>query len=175
MKTFYYVQLLIPVAAFIICFISQILFCRFAKKKLFKSIVIGAFLGLIVWLVLEISTLFLGITIRDFIFYTTLNAIIYLSLAYCYFHFLNLGETARRIRLVRELSESDAGLTLHELLERYSADDIVNKRVKRLLDKRQIAQRNGRYFINNKSMLIISKLIFLMSFIILGKKLNLNK
>ena len=36
-------------------------------------------------------------------------------LGYCYFHFVNLGETARRVRIVRELWQSEdnrVGLTV---------------------------------------------------------------
>src|SRR6056300_1407260 len=54
----------------------------------------------------------------------------YVCLGYCYFHFLNLGETARRIRLLRELYESPGGLSEAELLACYSGGDILSARMK---------------------------------------------
>ena len=167
----YYLQLLIPVISFMICVIFQIMYCRYRGKRLFKSIVFGTFWGFIVYIISELLILiFLYNSILDSVFYLVLNGLIYLSLSYCYFHFLNLGETARRIRLVRELAESKDGLTLEELLAKYNADEMVKRRLGRLLDKKQILCKDDRYFINNKLMLIISKIIILLKLIILGKK-----
>ena len=170
MKALLYLQLLIPIIAFIICVVFQILICRFTKKKLLKSIVIGTFLGFIAWAVLELMLLFLGLTLQEFIFYAISNGIIYFSLVYCYFNFLNLGETARRIRVVREIYESQNGLTLNEILKAYNAAEILDKRFKRLIDKKQIVQDNNRCFINNTAILLVSKLIVLMKFMVLGKR-----
>ena len=47
-----------------------------------------------------------------------LNAVIYAALGYCYFHFINLGETARRIRIIRELYDAKTGLSPEEILNR---------------------------------------------------------
>jgi hypothetical protein len=52
---------------------------------------------------------------------TLTNVVIYFALSYCYFHFVNLGETARRIRMLRELYASHEGLTVGEILDRYNA------------------------------------------------------
>ena len=57
----------------------------------------------------------------------------YLCLSYCYFNFLNLGITARRIRLLIELLEAPDGLTWAQVLERYDARQMVGARLGRLL------------------------------------------
>lgn len=166
-----YLQLLIPLLSFALSLISQIVLCRYFTYKLLKSIVIGTFLGSIICITLELlASTCMKSSIVGSIFYLFLNFTIYLSLSYGYFHFLNLGETARRIRLLREISESENGLTLDEILKRYNSLEIVNKRLERLLSKSQILFRNNRYFINKKLMLTISKFIILLKFIILGKK-----
>ncbi|NIP99144.1 MAG: hypothetical protein GWM98_01035, partial [Nitrospinaceae bacterium] len=87
------------------------------------------------------------------------NLLIFAALGYCYFHFVNLGETARRIRIVRELEESPDGLTLPQLLERYNARMILRVRVRRLVDNGQLILREGRYFIGNPTLLLISRTI----------------
>ena len=72
----------------------------------------------------------------------------YLSLAYFYvFGFYNLGESARRIRLLIELrSAGDRGMTLDEILAVYNARMIVEARLQRLLSGGQVVEREGRYF-----------------------------
>jgi len=81
-----------------------------------------------------------------------------------------MGETARRIRLLRELYGAADGLTKEEILKRYNAKEIVNLRVSRLLKSGQIVLSEGRYYIKNPLMAFISKLIYFLKFIVLGKQ-----
>jgi hypothetical protein len=60
-----------------------------------------------------------------------------MALGYCFFHFINLGETACRIRILIELSESDYGLSRNEILERYDASYVVNVRLQRMINKKR--------------------------------------
>lgn len=98
------------------------------------------------------------------------NVIIYGSLGYCYFHFINLGITARRIRILRELYASGGGLSLNMLLKRYNAGDMISKRLDRLLGSGQIVCRDNKYHIGKPVMLLMSRTIVAMKLIILGKK-----
>ncbi len=98
------------------------------------------------------------------------NLIIYGSLGYCYFHFINLGITARRIRILRELYVSGEGLSLNELLKLYNAGDMIDKRLDRLLGSGQIVCKDNKYHIGKPVMLLISKTIVAMKLVILGKK-----
>jgi hypothetical protein len=98
------------------------------------------------------------------------NLIIYGALGYCYFHFINLCITARRIRIIRELYTSSKGLTLNELLQRYNARDMIDKRLERLLSSGQIVYKDGKYHIGRPVMLLMSRTIVAMKLFILGKK-----
>ncbi|HNQ35368.1 MAG TPA: hypothetical protein PKN80_04805 [bacterium] len=70
----------------------------------------------------------------------------YLALGYVYFHFVNMGETARRIRLLRELlAAPPGGFTGAELKARYPAREIVRRRLQRLLNNGQVILADGRY------------------------------
>lgn len=89
-----------------------------------------------------------------------------------YFNFINLGETARRIRLLSELYNCRVGLTYPEIIQRYNAKEVLNRRVLRLLNNGQIVYRDGRYFTANPSVLIISQGIFWMKQFLLGRKLS---
>ncbi|MDD5465380.1 MAG: hypothetical protein PHP73_03450 [Candidatus Omnitrophica bacterium] len=103
------------------------------------------------------------------------NLIIYFCLSYCYFNFINMGETARRIRLLRELGEAPAGLTKGDILKRYNAQEIINIRINRLMNNSQIVLRNGRYYVGSPVMLFISKAIVLMKLVVLGKKSEFDR
>jgi hypothetical protein len=94
----------------------------------------------------------------------------YLSLVYWYvFGFFNLGESARRIRLLVELrAAGKQGLTLAEVLTAYNARMIVDARVDRLLAGGQMVERDGRYFIGKPVMLYGAKALVLLKLVFLG-------
>lgn len=93
----------------------------------------------------------------------------YAALGYCHFHFVNLGETARRIRLLRELHQAGGTLAHAELLARYNSSEIVGKRISRLIRSGQIVLQNGRYFIGNRTLLRIALFIVGLKVFLLGK------
>ncbi len=99
-----------------------------------------------------------------------LNVLTYGVLAFGYFHFLNLGETARRIRIIREIDAAGRPLTREEILARYSAEEIVKVRINRLLSTGQITEREGRYYLANPTVLYMSRAIVLMKLLVLGKR-----
>jgi len=98
------------------------------------------------------------------------NLIIYLCLSFGYFTYINLGETARRIRLLRELYDAPEGLTEVQLLSRYSAAEVIDIRMVRLINNAQIIQRDGKYFVGSPVMLSISKIILMLKWLVIGKK-----
>jgi hypothetical protein len=96
----------------------------------------------------------------------------YLLLAYCYvIGFFNLGESARRIRLLIELHGAGSrGLTREEILASYNARMIVEVRLLRLVSGGQIVERLGRYVIRRGLMLRAAKLLALLKLILLGAR-----
>lgn len=98
-----------------------------------------------------------------------LSLLSYAALGYCHFHFVNLGETARRIRLLRELYHAGGSLSHSELLCNYNAREVFEKRIARLLSTGQIILRDNRYFINSLTMVQIARLIVRLKIILLGK------
>lgn len=71
-------------------------------------------------------------------------AVVYGAVAYAYFHLFNLGETARRIRILREIH---AAGTLRDdaLAGAYGSDELVTVRLGRLVETGQVEVRGGRY------------------------------
>ena len=88
----------------------------------------------------------------------------YVALVYWYvFGFFNLGESARRVRLLIELrAAGERGLTLTEILTVYNAGMIIYARLGRLLAGGQIVERDGRYFIGKPLMLYGAKALVLL-------------
>ncbi len=107
---------------------------------------------------------------REAISIFIVHSISYICLSYGYFHFINLGETARRIRILRELNNSNNGLTLEELLKRYNAKTIVDVRIIRLINNRQIVVKNKRYYIGNPAVFFMARFLVVLKFMLLGKK-----
>ncbi|MBI5204835.1 MAG: hypothetical protein HZA11_07960 [Nitrospirae bacterium] len=167
-----YLEVLSPVIGLVINVLFQVLGFRYiANIGLLKSIFLGFAVGLFSVITLEAYGFFtMAKSTQDFIALIIVNLVTYSALGYCYFHFLNLGETARRIRIVRELYDSEGGLSLEGILERYSARDIVQKRFERLLNNRQIIEKDGRYYIGSPVMLVMANIMVAMKLLFLGKE-----
>ncbi|MBF0472985.1 MAG: hypothetical protein HQK93_04540, partial [Nitrospirae bacterium] len=98
------------------------------------------------------------------------DLIIYTALSYCYFHFINLSVTARRIRIVRDLYKNEEGMTKSEILKVYNASVMVDNRVQRMINSGQIIIKDNMLYIGKPILLLIAKIIVLLKFIILGSK-----
>lgn len=166
-----------PVACLVINILSQVLCVRcFSKIGLLKSVFIGFVLGFL-GLVLSMAFFYpeISLSIEERLADFAVQAITYAAFGYCYFHFLNLGETARRIRILRELSESNGGLTREQLLERYNAGEIIERRLTRLLGNGQILRKSDAYYIGSPVVLLMAKALVFLKFILLGKKSEFDK
>jgi hypothetical protein len=74
----------------------------------------------------------------------TYAAVVYACIAYSYFHLFNMSETARRIRILRELHAAGS-LTAEEISRLYSGADVLETRFDRLLATGQLQVRAGRF------------------------------
>jgi hypothetical protein len=96
----------------------------------------------------------------------------YLALTYWYiFGFYNLGESARRIRLLIELEAvGERGLSRTELLSLYNARMIVEARLGRMLASGQVIERNGRFVIGRPLMLYGARALVVLKLALLGAR-----
>ncbi|MFA5337137.1 MAG: hypothetical protein WC330_02235 [Candidatus Omnitrophota bacterium] len=157
----------LPVVSFILNVICQVFGMRCIKSLgLLKSIFFGCAFGLVILSI----TIFIYLNGKANLSQIIYSFVTYGALSYCYFHFINLGETARRIRLLRELMDSKDGLSVSEILEHYNAKEIIEKRLGRLIKSGQIIYRDGRYYIGKPIMLLIASIIVKLKLIILGKR-----
>jgi len=156
---------------FINALVQVISFRTIARLGLLRSEYLGFSVGWVSLLICEFRSFYaFSAPGKDYTAIFVTNLITYASLGYCYFHFINLGETARRIRILRELYDAKAGLSMEEIIERYSAGEIIEKRITRLTNHGQIILKDGGYFIGNSSMLFMAKVILFMKILLLGRR-----
>jgi hypothetical protein len=74
----------------------------------------------------------------------TYVAVVYACIAYSYFHLFNMSETARRIRILRELHAAGS-LTAEEISRLYSGASVLEARFDRLLAIGQLQVRADRF------------------------------
>jgi hypothetical protein len=168
---FSYLNSLNPVIGLMLNVFTQVISFRYIKVSLLNSLVLGFMIGLFLVFGEEFYSHFVAAqSVEEFLWLATVNFLTYSALAYCYAHFINLGEGARRIRIIRELYKSETGLTLDELLKIYDCRQMVENRINRLIRSGQIVLRNNRYFIGKPTMLFIARIILVMKLIVLGKR-----
>src|SRR5258708_3302630 len=125
----------------------------------------GAVTGFTVLAVLTLFAMRQGFDVGDGVL---ADAAILSCFDYVYFHFNNMGETARRIRLLRDLIAANRPLTFEELAARYDAHEIVERRLARLLAAGQVAYVNERYILADRSIYVMARLVNLAHWIIFG-------
>lgn len=167
-----WLNLMLPLFSFLINVISQILIFRINSNfGLLKSEYVGFVAGLITLVFLQAYSFAEYFQpAADICPITIANLLIYGSLGYGYFHFINLCLTARRIRLVRDIYKSANGLTISEILERYNAKNMVQIRLKRLLDSGQIVFLNGKYYVGKPIVLFAAKCMVALKQLFLGRR-----
>ena len=100
------------------------------------------------------------------------HLITYAAFGYCYFHFVNLGETARRIRILSELKDSAAGLSQNEILIRYNSKEIIDRRISRLMNNGQLLLKDDKFYIAGPVMFFAAKFLSHLKFILLGENIK---
>lgn len=74
---------------------------------------------------------------------------VFLSLGYLYFHIFNTSETARRIRILYEIKTS-GHLSKENIIALYKIDDIIEMRLKRLVETKQLAFNGKTYRLDQR-------------------------
>ena len=161
---------LIPVTAGAVNVLTQLLFYRVTGRgRLLRSVYVGFATGFVVATAASALTGRSGMRPLDAAAVGLLNMATYAALGYGYFHFINLGETARRVRLLWEFADAGGALSDEEILRRYNADEIVRVRLGRLLRNGQIVERDGRYVIGRPTMLRMVRTLMLTKRLLLGR------
>lgn len=84
--------------------------------------------------------------------------LVYGGLAFSYFQTFAMTETARRIRILRELY-SRGRVTLRELESEYSGANMLAVRLERMVALNQLTQRQDRYWVKGRLLLGVGKIM----------------
>jgi hypothetical protein len=164
---------LAPVGGLAACLAAHILLSRAGIWSRPRALVASGLAGMVAVAAVGGAFLVAGpsdVATADRIGAALVWTIAYLALVYAYvFGFFNVGESARRVRLLIELDEvGGQGLTRDELFARYNAGMIVDARLERMIAGGQIEVRAGRYVIRRRAMLVIAKAFVLLKLAFLG-------
>lgn len=108
------------------------------------SVLIGYFvMGAITW---QISLKHLTVGAERF-WAVVYGLLVYSGLAFSYFQFFGMSETARRIHILYELN-MHGGTTRSEIHSRYRASDMLSVRLERLIAWRQLKVVGGRFVLH---------------------------
>ena len=92
----------------------------------------------------------------DIILMLLFGLLVFNCLTYVYFHFFNMSETARRIKILIQLYQNDI-TSIDELKYEYNPSDMISSRLERLLEMGEITvDKSGGYHINSKILLPIA-------------------
>jgi putative flippase GtrA len=159
-----------PLAGLAVNVMSHILLSRLRKGVgQMLCLIVGIFVGFAFTITVSIALLPVGELMRDVAGYLFLNAVSYLALAWCYFHFVNLILASLRIRLLNEMANADGGLSEEDILMRYDAGKIIENRLERLVAGGHLVVRDGHYLLGNPAFVVIFDAFEVLKLAVLGR------
>lgn len=108
-------------------------------------------------------------------YFAPCGLVIVLCAGYSLFHFDNMGETSRRIRILRELCAAGRGMTRKDLLAAYSPREVFERRLRRLRAAGQCEDlANGRLRLRGGSYTWMAWLVKLWARLVIGTDVRLR-
>lgn len=167
----YVLLVLAPVLGMIINIAVHVIVSRFNRgRSQIKCLILGFVFGLICVVAVSLTAHSRQIDNLDFFAYLLLDCIAYSASAYVYFHFININVASLRIRILQEVIESPGGLTQDGVLSHYNVEQMLDKRIDRLVASNQLVEKNGIYHLgSNRTFLILFWFFEALKFIFLGR------
>lgn len=163
--------ILAPLAGLAVNVPMQLLAGRLDRRhRVLRSALVGLALGGIVCLLLTLWTMSTSVDdIWPWLADLAVNGVAYLGLGICYWNFLNLGSASIRMRIFDELDAHPDGLSKQELQHRYNDDELMQRRLQRMLTNGLIVERDGRYFVRRRWLVMLASVIRLAKLVVMGK------
>jgi hypothetical protein len=136
------------------------------------ALVCGFFLGLSVVAVVVAATLPAAISTGDLAGLWAALGLTYVALAFGFWAFLNLNMTSLRIRMLRELLHSEQGMARAELLDRYSPEEFLRRRLVRLECSGDLALSDGQYSLGSRKLLYVDYCLKLLRAVIFARSVR---
>lgn len=164
------ISFLIPLAALAVNFAIQVgSFRRARGKHFFASILRGFAGGLLALLVFQAFLMGRHPSPGYLAGEILVNISTYAALAYCYYNFVQLGQTSIRLRLYAEIAARAAGMPVEEIAREYSEDGLMEVRVHRLIESGDLVRKGDRYFVGRRRLVHIGRILFAAKLLLLGK------
>jgi len=152
---------------------AHLLLCRFFPSlRIYKALAIAAVVGSVVLCALIFAQDPISLEQKGRVLAA---AVIFLCFCYVFFHFNNMGETARRIRLLRELTAAGRPLTFQELVALYGPAEIAERRLSRLVGAGQVGLVDGRYVLADQSVHLMARLVNIAHWLVFGRRRELRE
>ena len=161
---------LAPVAALAVNVLGQIVVFRLQDGRHFlRSIALGFLLGAAA---LTIAQLIYPAGSEPFEVWSKallVNLPCYVALSYCFFNFVNLGQSSIRVRIYARVAARSDGVSVAEIARDYNEAMLMEMRLQRLVESGDLVLRDERYFLGRNRFVPVAKVIFWI------KRLNLGK
>ncbi|MBF0441915.1 MAG: hypothetical protein HQK54_08435 [Oligoflexales bacterium] len=127
---------------------------HFLKKRLSNQVITIYSTMFAVILLIAGSILFFRFDVYSVIYL----AVVSLSIGYVYFHFFNMSETARRIKILTGIY-SNVFSSRNDVEAYYKNDDVLETRMLRLCSMGQLDIKDGRYHLKGNLLFFAAKII----------------
>lgn len=97
--------------------------------------------------------------LNEFFWAAVYGFIVYTCLAYSYFHFFNISETARRFQILLMLK--DHAMDRRDLATRYDVNDMIKTRLERLVQSGQLTHTNDQYFLKGRLLCSVAQILMM--------------
>jgi hypothetical protein len=164
--------LLSPIVATLLNVAAQILLFRIRRgRQYFRSIIEAFLLAGIALLAAEAFLVATDAAIIDRLMLAlAVNIPTYVCLSYCYYSFVQLGQTSIRIRMYTEIALRSSGVRIAEIEEEYNESALTEVRLQRLKESGDMLEKGGRYFIGRGRLSLVANIIFAAKHFLLRKK-----
>lgn len=161
-------------------FVTHVLVSRYAGRQPEKSspqlllvrliLIFNVPVTAVTWLIARHE----GRNTPETIYMLAFAFLVFNGVAYAYFHFFNMSETARRIRMLLQIRRAGpAGLRVQELERQYSQKDMIETRLDRLVRMNQLSLApNGRYRVAGNTLLWAGRIMGLWRRLVLRRVLR---
>jgi len=164
------ISLLIPSVAVMVNLLVQVFsFRRWKGLRYFPSIITGFLAGALAFALMEFFYLRVHPLPATFTAELLLNVPAFLALSYCYYSFVQLGQTSIRIRLYAEILNKPGGLDRAEIDRVYSEEALIQARLERLTDSGDIVLTQGRYHVGKTRLIAVASILVTAKRFLLGK------
>jgi hypothetical protein len=140
--------------------------CAHATRRMGASIIAGVLLGLATTAICTGLAL-AAPSLADAVATWLVSIATYLALAFGYWGFLNLNITSLRIRMLREILSGGDGISRAALIAGYTDEEMLRRRLDRLVGGRQLSYSDGRYRLESQTLLFLARFLMFLRVLLL--------